>query len=76
MQSSPPTGPRKDDDMLVNTQMTKAELNEAVAQWFERKGFDTTDRFNVNVRTIPGDRPFDGEYTEITVTGLCVPTKG
>ena len=50
--------------------LTKSDLNKAVEEWLQRQGITTTDRFHVQVKTTPGDRPFDPEYTEITVTGV------
>jgi hypothetical protein len=55
-------------------QLTKDDLNAAVMEWLEKRGVLTTDRFNVNVKTPPGDRPFDSAYTEITVTGIRIAT--
>ena len=64
--------------MIVQTEITEADLKEAVREWLEKRGFGTTDRFNVSVKTYAGDRPFDSEYTTITLTGVAVlaPVKG
>ena len=56
----------------VTITMSEAELTEAVRHWIERKGYDTSDRFAVSVRSTPGDRPFDPSYTEATVTGALM----
>ena len=55
--------------------LTKAQLTEAVAEWLERHGVPTTNNFSVAVKTTPGDRPFDPEYTEITCAGVLMPIK-
>ena len=55
--------------------LTKAQLNEAVAEWLEKNGVILTDYFDVKVKTIAGDRPFDTEYTEITCCGVVVGSK-
>jgi hypothetical protein len=55
--------------------LTKAELNQAVSEWLERRGLHITDRFSVSVKVTPGDRPFDPEITEITATGVRVAPK-
>lgn len=50
--------------------LTSAELSEAVRLYLHGRGFATSDRFAVSVKTTPGDRPFDAAYTEISVTGV------
>lgn len=52
--------------------LTKDQLNEAVEQWLHRQNITTTDRFSVDVKTTPGDRPFDQSHTTITVSGIRI----
>lgn len=52
--------------------LTVAQLNTAVAEWLDRQGIAITDRFSVEVKTLPGDRPFDTAHTTITVTGIVI----
>ena len=59
-------------ELQASLTLTQADLNDAVSQWLMARGVAPTDRFCVTVRTIPGDRPFDPDYTEITVTGVRV----
>ena len=63
--------------MMIEGVLTikKADLNTAVEEWLERHGILTTDRFNVSVKVTPGDRPFDAEQTEITVSGVVIKGK-
>ena len=56
----------------ITLSLTQAELSEAVRDWVEKKGFATTDRFSVRVTTQKGDRPFDADYTETSVSGVVV----
>ncbi len=59
-------------ELQATITLRRDDLNEAVSQWLEKRGVFATDRFAVNVRVIPGDRPFDSETAEITVTGVRV----
>jgi hypothetical protein len=56
----------------ITLSLTQDELSEAVRDWVEKKGFLTTDRFSVRVTTHKGDRPFDPDYTEVSVSGVAV----
>ncbi len=60
--------------MSIKAQLTlsQSDLNEAVKAWLVARGFVATGNFSVVVRTVPGDRPFDGDHTEITVLGVSV----
>jgi hypothetical protein len=57
-------------ELQATIKLRQADLNQAVSEWLEKRGVYATDRFSVIVRTTPGDRPFDPETTEITVTGV------
>lgn len=52
--------------------LTQKDLNDAVEKWLNERGIATTDRFSVRVTTTPGDRPFDNETTDVTVTGIWI----
>lgn len=54
----------------ITLSLTREELTEAIGDYVRKQGFEVTDRLSVSVRQIPGDRPFDGDYTETTVTGV------
>lgn len=56
----------------VTITMTKAQLNDAVRQWVIAAGFEATDNLDVCVTVTPGDRPYDRESTDITVTGVVM----
>lgn len=56
----------------VTLTLTQSELNEAIKDWVEARGFDVTDRTSVSVNTVKGDRPFDNGYTSATVSGVYV----
>lgn len=60
------------DLVRVSVSLTQDDLNDAVRAWLEKRGLVTSDSFRVAVRTIPGDRPFDSDYTEISVDGVFV----
>jgi hypothetical protein len=57
----------------ITLNLTKDELKIAVQEYVQARGFVTTDRFAVSVRVTPGDRPFDRETTDVTVTGIIAP---
>jgi len=56
--------------MQITINLTKDQLKKAVQEYVEARGFMTTDRFSVSVRTTPGDRPFDAETVDVSVTGV------
>lgn len=57
----------------VTLNLAESELRTAIREYVEARGFLTTDRFAVSVRITPGDRPFDSDTTDVTVTGVIVP---
>lgn len=54
----------------ITLRMTQLELKEALREWVERKGFLTSDKFSIDVKTYPGDRPFENGYTVVEVSGV------
>jgi hypothetical protein len=61
----------------ITLELKEAEIKEALKDYVTNKmGFGTTDSFRASVKTIPGDRPFDSDYTYATVTGVNSRNKG
>ena len=56
----------------ITVSLSMENLKDAVRDYMSKQGFGASERFSVTVRTIPGDRPFDSDYTEITVSGLTI----
>ncbi len=54
----------------INLSLSQSELTEAVRDWVEKQGFGTSVNFSVRVTNHKGDRPFDHDYTEATVSGI------
>lgn len=50
----------------ITVELTERELTQAVADWLDKNGYETTDRFAISINTIRGDRPFDPDQTTVT----------
>lgn len=52
--------------MKATYNLTEAEIQEAIASYIEGRISAKIDRKSVYIRTVKGDRPFDGDTTTAT----------
>lgn len=50
----------------LSVTLQESDLKDAVADWLDKNGFVTTDRFAITISTVRGDRPHDADHTTVT----------
>lgn len=58
--------------MNVSLTLTEADLKQAIAEWLGKKGYNAS-RASFHINKIQGDRPWESDYTTITVSGVEAP---